>query len=151
MTISPVTISTENKTVFGTRWQLVLLHWSSANAWKTRFYFADGLEVFKCSIKTKNSFFYQKKHGWSGWINSNRSSVREQFNWCSSAVCYTGLGKCYTSFKMYSSFCYAKYYISYQILQNDDFLLCKILKVNCSLSSASTSLHTPSTTAIYYT
>ena len=47
-----------------------------ADAWKTRFYFADGLpSFFKCSIKIKNSFFTTKKHECSGWINSIRSSV----------------------------------------------------------------------------
>ena len=45
------TVSTENKiglvlgSVRGGNLSVSLVHWSSANAWKTRFYFADG-QVF---------------------------------------------------------------------------------------------------------
>ncbi len=60
-------------------------------------------------------------------------TVGEQFNRYSRAVCYTISGKYYTSSTMHSSFCYEKCNFSYKILQNCTFLLCKILKVNCSL------------------
>ncbi len=71
-------------------------------------------------------------------LSPSLTHTQGKFNWCSSAVFYTRSEKCYTSSKMYLAIfnikiCYFALYFSYQFLQSWNFLLCKMLKVNCSL------------------
>ncbi len=61
----------------------------------------------------------------------------EKFNWCSGVVCYIRSEKCYTSSKMYSIFLHRNVLVHCTFQANffrgGIFLLCNILKVNCSL------------------
>ncbi len=66
---SPFPQKTKWASVHGGNLSMLLVHWSSANAWKTRFYFVDGVPSFLMFNWNKGIFLYQKK-AWVGRIDN---------------------------------------------------------------------------------